>query len=104
MTPLALALMMLAAPAEEAGLEPTISIEATIKADSLRIRQSGKTEVKVWAHPGFEGEWKVDRNGIPSPIPVGKTYRNVTITLDARATVAEDGVAVEADTDAATGN
>ena len=90
------------APATEAGpapavaeatqAEPTLSITAHIEAQSIQIRQRGRTEVSIWSDPGGKGEWKFDRHGVPNPIPLGKTFKNVAFDLDAHATIDDQGV------------
>jgi len=82
--------------AEPAAFPPTLSITARIEAKSIRIQQRGDTEVSIWAEPGGKGEWKLDRHGLPDPIPVGKTFNNVALDLDAHATIDDRGVSLGA--------
>jgi len=84
------------ATAPDAALPPTLSITAHIEAKSIRIQQKGDGQVSVWADPGGKGEWKFDRHGVPDPIPVGKTFNNVSFDLNAHPTIDDKGVSLGA--------
>ncbi|MES2722155.1 MAG: hypothetical protein V4656_03280 [Pseudomonadota bacterium] len=81
---------------------PTLSLTATIHADSITVRQRGNAKARIWADPGGDGDWRFNRGPIPGPLPVGKTLKDVDFTLDAKATVAEDGTVTFSAPDAPT--
>ncbi|HYE46318.1 MAG TPA: hypothetical protein VEA44_11165 [Caulobacter sp.] len=86
-------------PAEACALAdaPVVEIGARVRARSLKFTQAGDTEVRIHAEPGGEGAWKLDRGSLPDPIPVGKTFRNIDVRLNAEAHLSEAGLALQAD-------
>jgi len=84
-----------AAPAEAAG-EPDILLEVRVRAREARWRQTGDLEIRAWAQPGdLEIEESVT-TGVPSPIPVGRTFRDIDWRLRAGARLADPAASPEA--------
>ena len=82
---IAAALLLLQQAAASAPL-PDIELHARVTAKSIRVERQGRAEVTVHAEPLF-GKTAVIA---PSkPIPNGATVNNVTIALDAAATLAD---------------
>lgn len=76
------------AEAEAAG-EPDILLEVRVRAREARWRQTGDLEIRAWAQPGgLEIEESVT-TGVPSPIPVGRTFRDIDWRLRAGARLAD---------------
>lgn len=90
----ALALQAGAASAQDSQVasptqDDTISITAHVEAKSIKFTEKGQMAARVWADPGGEGEWRLDRKGVPGVIPVGKTFDNVVFDLNAHVKVSQ---------------
>lgn len=73
-------LALLATPAAAQDL-PAIVIRARVQADRVEVRQQGEARLELRADPGTAEPVRVERSA-----PAGLTsYRNLTITLDAKA-------------------
>lgn len=73
----------------EAAREPDILLEIRVQAREARWRQTGDLQIRAWAEPGdLEIEESVT-TGVPSPIPVGRTFRDVEWRLRAGARFAD---------------
>jgi len=69
----------------QVATSPDIQLQAKVQAKSVKVEQKGSASVKVHADPDGGSAVAVDA-------PHGSsTYRNVSISIDAKAVVAPDG-------------
>ena len=70
-----------------AALEPDILLDVRVRADQVRWRQAGRVDINAQAEPGGR---RIEENlstGVPRPIVVGRTFRNVDWRLTAGARI-----------------
>ena len=75
-------------PAAESAPEPDISLDVVVTAESVRWRQAGDMELRVWSRPEGVNINESLSTGLPDPIPVGRTFRNIEWRVRLRASIA----------------
>jgi hypothetical protein len=74
-------------PATASTPRPTIEFQARVRAKEVTVEQAGEARLTVRAEPALEQAVEVRRNQPKGP----RRFRNLDVTLDARATLAEPG-------------
>lgn len=83
------------APVQTEAGEPDILLEVRVRAREARWRQTGDLEIRAWADPGGLQIEESVVTGVPSPIPVGRTFRDIDWRLRAGARLADPAAPAE---------
>lgn len=75
---------------------PDIEFAASVQMESIRFTGPQKAAVTITGGPAVLRHHEVDRGGLPLPLPIGRTYRDITVHTTIAATLLDPSIDADA--------
>ncbi|GAB2517937.1 hypothetical protein [Lysobacter humi (ex Lee et al. 2017)] len=85
-----------AAAQAPAPVRPDIEFGATLHMDSIRFAGPPKASVTITGGPNVVRRHEVGRGGLPLPVPIGRTFRDITVHTTISATLLDPSIEADA--------